>query len=251
MTNTENTPIIEFKDVVKTFDDKVILEGLSFKVFQGETFCIIGGSGTGKSVTLKLLLGLIPFDDGEIYFKGEPLSDLTEDQLNKMRQHIGMVFQGSALFDSMTVYENIAYPLEERYDYDEAKLSQIVDEKLDLVRLKEAVDLYPADLSGGMKKRVGVARALATDPDVILYDEPTAGLDPTNVKRVDNLIKRLQKDLRVTSVLVTHHMPSVYEVADRVGLLYQKKMAFCGLLHDFKKSADPIVTGFIQGIIGD
>lgn len=251
MTNADSIPIIEFKNVVKSFDDKIILEGLSFQVFQGETFCVIGGSGTGKSVTLKLLLGLIPIDEGEIYFKGQPLSELSEDQINKMRQHIGMVFQGSALFDSMTVYENIAYPLEERYDYDEEKLSQVVYEKLDLVRLREAADLYPADLSGGMKKRVGVARALATNPDVILYDEPSAGLDPTNVKRVDHLIQQLQKDLAVTSILVTHHMPSVYEVADRVALLYHKKMAFCGPLDDFKKSVDPIVTGFIQGTIGD
>lgn len=244
-------PILEFKNVVKSFGGKVVLDGVSFQVFEGETFCIIGGSGSGKSVTLKLILGLIPFDSGEIYFRGKLISELNERELNKIRLHFGMVFQGSALFDSMNVFENVAYPIYELNKYSDEEIEKYVNQKLEIVGLLDAAELYPADLSGGMKKRIGVARAIAADPQVILYDEPTAGLDPSNVNRIDELILHLQKAFSVTSVLVTHNMESVYRVADRVGLMHNKKLEFIGTLEEFKKSSDPIVVKFVSGDIGE
>lgn len=247
----QDAPLIEFKNVTKSFEDKLILDGVNFTVQDGETFCVIGGSGTGKSVTLKLLLGLIPFDEGEIYFQGRPISEMDEDELNAMRSNVGMLFQGGALFDSMTVYENVAYPLEEAGRFSAEDVKKIVHEKLSLVGLDDVDDLFPSDLSGGMVKRVGLARALATEPHVILYDEPTAGLDPTNVNRIDDMILDLKKRLKVASVVVTHHMPSVFRIADKVALLYHKKIAFIGTIQELRTSRDPIVHQFIEGRIGD
>lgn len=245
------TPVIEFRDVVKSFGTKLVLDGISFKVFEGETLCVIGGSGTGKSVTLKLLLGLLPFDSGEIYFRGEPISEMDEDRLNEIRVQIGMVFQGSALFDSMTVFDNVAYPLVEQFHIDPLKLEEIVLNKLDMVGLKDAAELMPANLSGGMLKRVGLARAIATDAKIILYDEPSAGLDPTNCKRIDDLILKFQKQFKVTSIVVTHHMDSVYKIANRVTLLLNKKMIFEGSIDEFRASREPNVVKFVEGRIGD
>lgn len=244
-------PLIEFKNVVKRFGAKTVLDGVSFQVADGETFCVIGGSGTGKSVTLKLLLGLIPFDAGEIYFRGRPISAMSEDELNVMRSEIGMLFQGGALFDSMTVFENVAYPLEEKGGYSEADIKHIVRAKLALVGLRDVNEVFPADLSGGMVKRVGLARAIATDPNIILYDEPTAGLDPTNVNRIDDMIIDLKRRLKIASIVVTHHMPSVFRIADTVALLYRKKIAFIGTIEELRSSRDPAVTQFIEGRIGD
>ena len=176
---------------------------------------------------------------------------MDHEQLRKMRYEIGMVFQGSALFDSMTVAENIAYPVyEQKKIREEKKIYEIIKDKLSLVGLHDIEDLLPADLSGGMKKRVGLARALATDPEVILYDEPTAGLDPTNVNRIDSLIESLQKKLNVTSIVVTHHMPSVFKIADRVALLYDKKIQFEGNAKELLQSKNPFVHKFIEGTIG-
>ncbi|MBF0104908.1 MAG: ATP-binding cassette domain-containing protein [Deltaproteobacteria bacterium] len=242
--------MIEFKNVVKSFEGKSVIDGMSFSVNQGETFCVIGGSGTGKSVTLKLLLGLLPVDAGEVYFKEQLINDLDELKLNRIRQSFGMVFQGSALFDSMTVFENVAYPLYELNKYNDEEIERIVREKLAVVDLVDTEDLYPADLSGGMRKRIGVARALATDPQVILYDEPTAGLDPANVNRIDHLILNLQKRFAVTSILVTHNMESVYRVADRVALLHNKKIGYVGTLKDFQNTANVLVRQFVDGELG-
>lgn len=244
-------PLIEFKKVAKSFGSNVILEDMTFSVNAGETFCVIGGSGSGKSVSLKLLLGLLPIDSGQIFFKGQDITEFDERELGQIRSHFGMVFQGSALFDSMTVDENVAYPLYELDKYSDDEIKRIVNEKLKLVDLANTGELYPGDLSGGMKKRVGLARALATDPEVILYDEPTAGLDPSNVNRIDELILHLQKNFGVTSILVTHHMPSVYEVANRVGLLYKKRLGFIGTLEEFKNSTNPLVRKFVEGEIGN
>lgn len=244
-------PIIEFKDVTKSFGEKKILDRFSFTVGEGEIFCLIGGSGTGKSVTLKLLLGLMEFDDGEVCFQGKSISKMNLKEINEMRTHVGMVFQGSALFDSLSVYENIAYPLRERGGYTEGEIAKVVAEKLDLVALPGIEDLEPADLSGGMRKRVGLARAIAVNPQVVLYDEPTAGLDPTNTNRIDDLILRLANDYKVTSVLVTHHMPSVYKIATNVALLYEKRVAFQGSIAEFRQTRDPIVQKFVEGKIGE
>lgn len=248
----EQTPVIEFKNVVKAFGNKVILDGISFKVFRGRTFCLIGGSGTGKSVSLRLLLGLMEYDEGSILYKGHEVADMTPSELKTMRYEMGMVFQGSALFDSLTVEENIAYPLfEQRKCVNEDEAHPVVLEKLKLVGLESIEALYPADLSGGMKKRVGVARALAANPEVILYDEPTAGLDPTNVNRIDDLIENLKNKLHVTSVVVTHHMPSVIRIADEVGLLYDRKIQFMGTVRELMETGNQFVRQFVEGRIGE
>lgn len=240
-------PIIEFRHVQKSFGNKLVLEDLNFAVYPGETFCILGASGSGKSVTLKLLLGLEPIDGGEIYYRGQKISDLSERELLPIRREFGMVFQGSALFDSLTLLENVAYPLTEVGGELDAAATPIALEKLGIVGLTEAVHLLPADISGGMRKRVGVARALATKPKVMLYDEPTAGLDPANVNRVDELILQLQRTFAVTSILVTHNMESVCRIADRVGLLHRYRLCFIGTREEFTKTTNLVVRRFVKG----
>lgn len=241
---------IEFKNVSKAFGDHEILRNLNLVIKEGETITIMGGSGSGKSVTLKLLLGLIPVDAGEILFRGKNVVTMNEEELVEMRAHIGMLFQGAALFDSLTVFENIVYPLKEHFSYSDEELEKIVAEKLQMVGLKGVEEMYPADLSGGMKKRVGLARAIATNPAVILYDEPTTGLDPANTRRIDDLILELQKILKVTSIVVTHDMESAFRVSDRIALLHQKKIEFVGTVDEVKQSTNPIVKNFINGEIG-
>ncbi len=227
------------------------MDRFSFSVQAGEVFCLIGGSGSGKSLTLKLLLGLMGFDAGEIFFADQAISTLSEKELNVIRQQIGMVFQGSALFDSLNVFENIAYPLRERGGFTESEIEHIVAEKLDWVGLPGTEELEPADLSGGMKKRVGLARAIVVNPKVVLYDEPTAGLDPTNTNRIDDLILRLAEEKKVTSVLVTHHMPSVFRIATHVALLFERRVAFQGSIDEFRRTKDVTVQKFVEGSIGD
>lgn len=247
-----STPMIQFINVSKAFGDKLILDDVSFEVCEGQTFCLIGGSGTGKSVTLKIILGLLPFEKGDVLYRGKSVAHMTTKELKKMRYEMGMVFQGSALFDSLTVAENVAYPLFEQEKFrDEAEALPVVQEKLGLVGLEGIEDVFPANLSGGMKKRVGLARAIAADPYVILYDEPTAGLDPTNVNRIDDLIKAMQKKLGVTSLVVTHHMPSVFKIADTVALLYDRQIQFKGTVKELLQTRNPFVHKFIEGKIGE
>lgn len=244
-------PIIEFKDVHKSFGKKVILKGMNLSVEQGETLTIIGGSGTGKSVTLKLLLGLLAPDEGAIFFKGQNINEMEEAALIEMRSQIGMLFQGAALFDSLTVGENVAYPVREHHkDYSDEKVTAIIHEKLELVGLSGSQDSYPADLSGGMRKRVGLARAIATNAEVILYDEPTTGLDPANTNRISELIRQLQDVLKVTSVVVTHDMGSAFKISDRLALLHDGQIEFVGTVSEAKNSDNPIVQNFIRGEIG-
>ncbi|MBX7148678.1 ABC transporter ATP-binding protein [bacterium] len=242
--------IIEFKNVSKSFGDKEVVKDLSLSIKAGETLTIIGGSGSGKSVTLKLLLRLLEPDEGQVFFKGKDIMTMEEPELMKMRSQIGMLFQGAALFDSLTVFENVAYPLREHFHYPDSKLAELVKEKLKLVGLPGIEDMFPADLSGGMKKRVGLARAIATNPEVILYDEPTTGLDPANTNRIDELIRSLQSVLKVTSVAVTHDMASAFRISDRMALLHNKRIEFVGTVDDVKKSTNPIVKNFIEGNIG-
>ena len=243
---------IRFQHVKKSFDEKVIYTDLNLDIRKGETITIIGGSGTGKSVMLKLLLVLMRPNEGEIFFDGEDVLHLDEDQLIGVRKRVGMLFQGGALFDSMTVFENVAYPLYEHFkDYSEEKVAKIVQEKLEVIGLPDTAQMMPADLSGGMKKRVALARAIATDPEVILYDEPTTGLDPTNTNRINDLILDLQKRFKVTSIVVTHDMASAFKVSDRLALLYDKKIEFVGTKEEVDRSTNQVVRSFISGQIGE
>lgn len=239
--------MIEFKKVHKSFGSKHILVNASIAVEEGETLTIIGGSGTGKSVFLKLLLGVMHPEQGEILFREKDVCNMDEAQLVAMRKHIGMLFQGSALFDSLTVGENVAYPVRVHFEYDEEKIEGIVAECLEMVGLPGLQNMMPADLSGGMRKRVGLARAIATNPDVILYDEPTTGLDPANTKRIAKLIRRLQERLHVTSLVVTHDMEFAFGITDRMALLQHRCFAFIGTKEEAMHSLDPVVQNFIRG----
>jgi phospholipid/cholesterol/gamma-HCH transport system ATP-binding protein len=243
---------IRFQHVRKAFNSNVVYTDLDLEIIKGETITIIGGSGTGKSVMLKLLLRLIEVDGGDIIVDGESVVQMSPEHLLKLRRRFGMLWQGGALFDSMTVKENVAYPLREHFkDYSEEKISKIVAEKLEVVGLPETVDMMPADLSGGMKKRISLARAIATDPEVILYDEPTTGLDPTNTNRINELIINLQKRFKVTSIVVTHDMASAFKVSNRLALLYNKKIEFVGTKGEIDRSNNEVVKRFISGDIGE
>ncbi|HCU25684.1 MAG TPA: ABC transporter ATP-binding protein [Deltaproteobacteria bacterium] len=248
----QQQPFIRFEHIKKAFDEKVVYQDLCLNIEKGETITIIGGSGTGKSVMLKLLLALMKPDAGAIFFDGEDVVKMQGDDLNKVRKRVGMLFQGAALFDSMSVFDNVAYPILEHFkEYGEEKIASIVAEKLSVVGLPDTADMMPADLSGGMKKRVALARAIATDPEVILYDEPTTGLDPTNTNRINQLIRDLQKKFQVTSIVVTHDMNSAFTVSDRLALLYDKKIEFVGSKNDIDKSDNKVVKRFIAGEIGE
>lgn len=240
-------PIIAFRDVWKRFGPKVIYEGLDLDVFPGETLTIIGGSGTGKSVMLKCLMGLLHPDKGQIYAFGHQVTGLKERQFQAIRRRVGMLFQGAALFDSLTVAQNVAFPLREAGERDRETIRQRVAETLELVGLPGVEQQYPADLSGGMQKRVGLARAIAIEPDVILYDEPTTGLDPINVRRINGLILELQEKLQVTSIVVTHDMESCFTVTDRIAFLFDGKIAWVGKRDDAATSGHPVLQRFIEG----
>ncbi len=212
--------VLTLESVSKSFEGNAVLRAIDLEIRPGETLSILGGSGIGKSVTLKLLIGLLRVDSGRVFFRDRDVTALNERGWTEVRRHFGMVFQGSALFDSLSVLENVAYPLREHTDKTDAEIRRVVAEKLALVGLEGIEELLPAELSGGMRKRVGVARAVAMDPEVILYDEPTTGLDPANARRIAELIRSLQRRLGVTSVVVTHDLPVCFEVSDRIGLLH-------------------------------
>ena len=234
--------------VRKAFGRQLVYDGLDLDVQRGETLCVIGPSGVGKSVMLKMLIGLLPIDAGEIWFDGQRVTDLEEDQdFLPVRRRIAMVFQGAALFDSLTVYENIAYPLREQFTLPEAEIARRVAEKLEWVGLPGIEQMKPAELSGGMKKRIGLARGIATDPEVILYDEPTTGLDPVNTKRIGDLILSLRNRMHCTSLVVTHDMATVFQVADRIAFIYDRRIRAVGTTEEMRRSADPRVRGFIEG----
>src|SRR3989338_3022016 len=240
-------PLIQFENVHVAFGKNKVLRGLNLDIVDGESITIIGGSGSGKSVALKLLLGVLTPDQGHIYFQGRDVTTMIEKELIEMRKKFGVLFQGSALFDSLTVRENIAYPLREHFHHSEQELDRIVTNKLALVSLPGIEKMMPSDLSGGMKKRVGLARAIATDPKVILYDEPTTGLDPTNTQRINRLIVQMQKTLKITSIVVTHDMPSAFQVSDRLALLKEGKICFVGTVEEAKHSTHETVRDFIEG----
>jgi phospholipid/cholesterol/gamma-HCH transport system ATP-binding protein len=237
--------IIEIKDLHKSYNNFQVLQGVDLGIKKGETITILGGSGTGKSVLLKLIAGLEKPDQGAIRIDKRDICPLEEAELVPIRRKIGMLFQGSALFDSLSTGENVAYPIREHFRIPEGEIQRIVREKLRMVGLEGIEEKMPAELSGGMKKRVGLARAIAIDPEIILYDEPTTGLDPANTQRINQLIVELQRILKVTSIVVTHDLESAYQVTDRLALLYRGRIAMAGTKEEFKASPIQEVKDFI------
>jgi phospholipid/cholesterol/gamma-HCH transport system ATP-binding protein len=242
-----SAPAIEFRQVYKSFNHMPILAGIDFTIEPGETVTLIGGSGIGKSVTLKLIVGLLKPEAGQILIEGEDIVPLAEDQLIRIRKKIGMVFQGSALFDSLSVAENIAYPLREHTAMSEREIRERITETLYMVGLEGVEDKDPADLSGGMRKRVALARAIALTPRIILYDEPTTGLDPINTEKINELIVDMNRKLAVTSVVVTHDMRSAFKVSNRIGLLDKGKIVIVGTPLEIQRADLPLVRQFING----
>lgn len=239
--------MIEIIDVHKSFDGKPVLKGVNLTINKGETFTIIGRSGEGKSVLLKHIIGLLTPDKGKIIIDGEDISCYNSRQMTRLRRRFGMLFQGSALFDSMTVDENVGLGLREHTNIIEDEIKSIIREKLMQVGLFGVGYLKPAELSGGMKKRVGLARALAMDPEFVLYDEPTTGLDPIMADAINGLIINLQRKLNITSIAVTHDMVSAFKISDRIAMLYKGKIIFVGTPGEVKISDDLIVQQFING----
>ena len=239
--------MVELRDVHMQFEEKKVLEGVSLDVQPQERLVIMGQSGSGKSTILRLILGILRADSGSIFFKQFEINRLNRRKLQQVRQHIGMVYQYSALLSSLTVRENVALPLEELTDKSRNELDKIVDEKLDLVGMKDAKDLLPDELSGGMRKRVALARGLVLEPELILLDEPSAGLDPVIASVVDELIISLTEKSKVTSITVTHEMESAFRIATRMAMLYEGKIIEEGESKEFKQSKNPVVAQFLSG----
>lgn len=240
-------PFLEYRGLRKSFGPKKVLDGVDLQVRDGETLVILGGSGTGKSVLLKLTIGLLPADSGRIFVEGEDVTDYGEKAWMSVRARISYMFQWGALFDSMSVFENIAFPLRERGGFTEEEIGKRVAERLDLVNLEGSEGAFPSDLSGGMRKRVALARSTVFDPRCILYDEPTAGLDPITSDTINRLIRRMQKVLGVTSIVVTHDIRSMFHVADRVAFLYRGTVAWVGTPEEARGAEHPVLRGFIEG----
>lgn len=238
--------VISLRQLNITFGTHTVLDNIDLDVYKGETLAVLGPSGTGKSTVLRSMIGLLEPNGGQIFIQGEDVSGLDEDGWNRLRMKMGMVFQYSALFDFLTVGENVAFGLRQHTDKSDEEIQGIVTQMLDLVGLPGTQDLYPAELSGGMKKRVGLARAIAVNPEIVLYDEPTAGLDPIMSRNISRLIKKTQEQLHVTSVLVTHDMQSAFYAADRVAMLYEGHIVAIGTAEEMKNSTNPIVKAFIE-----
>jgi len=239
--------IIRFSRVTKSFEEELVLDELDLEIFRGETLVVMGRSGCGKSVLLKHMLGLLRPDSGEIYFRGEDITKFNRKKLFQMRMHFGMLFQSAALFDSMSVGENVALPLRKHTNLSEEEIEHIVEEKLRLVGLVDVMDKYPSELSGGMKKRVGLARAVVMNPEVVLYDEPTTGLDPIMADVINELINRLKAELEITSLVVTHDIKSAYRVADRMAMLHGGKIIYSATPEEVKRTDNAIVRQFVEG----
>src|SRR5712672_1854201 len=239
-------PYIEFRDVSKAFGDNVVLDHVSFDVMPAETVCILGRSGVGKSVSLHHIMGFLKPDSGRVIVAGQDITDYNEEQLELIRKKVTMVFQNGALFDSLSVGENVAFPLREAGDLNEEQIFEIVDGLLKMVGVQEMRDLLPSDLSTGMKRSVAIARALAARPECVLYDEPTTMVDPLMAQLLGDLIKRLKIQLNLTSIVVTHDMRLAKKLADRVVFLYEGKAIFFGTSAQMEKSREPIVQEFLE-----
>ena len=224
-----------------------MLRGVNLTVEKGESMTVIGGSGSGKSVLIKHIIGLLFPDRGQVMVDGEVLNNLDEQGLNEVRKKFGMLFQGAALFDSLTVWENVGFGLKQHTKMSDKEIRDVATQKLALVGLREVEDKMPSDLSGGMKKRVGLARAIAMDPHIILYDEPTTGLDPITADAINDLIVDLRKKLGVTSVAITHDMHSAYKISDRIAMLYKGEIQETGTPDEIRGTSNPIVKQFITG----
>ncbi len=239
-------PLIEFKDVVKRFGEKVVLDKASFSIYSNEITVIIGKSGVGKSVTLKLIIGLLDPDDGEIFFEGKPLSKLSRREKKRIRSNINFMFQNNALFDSMTIYENIALPLVENTNLKPKEIKEKVNRMIELFELKGTENKYPSQLSGGMQKRVALARALVTDPNIVLFDEPTTGLDPIRKNNVLSLITHNQRYFNFTAIIVSHDVPDVLYIANRIILIDNGKILFQGEPEEFEHFSHPVAEEFLN-----
>jgi phospholipid/cholesterol/gamma-HCH transport system ATP-binding protein len=239
--------LIQLVDVHKSFGDKHVLRGFSLDVTEGETMVVIGGSGTGKSVAIKHIVGLLEPDQGTVFVDGQEVPALSRPEVYELRAHIGYVFQFAALFDSLTVSQNVAMALKKQGELGPADIRSRVSEALSLVDLPDVEDRYPAELSGGMRKRVGIARAIARRPKYMLYDEPTTGLDPITSSVIDQLMIRLREKLSVTSIVITHDMKSAYAVGSRIAMLHEGRIREVGTVEQIQQSVDPIVRQFIEG----
>jgi phospholipid/cholesterol/gamma-HCH transport system ATP-binding protein len=246
--NGDGRPVIELQDVSLAFDQP-ILEDITLAANEGETIVLVGESGTGKSTALKLILRLLVPEKGRVLIDGEDITHLSFEEALKVRQKMGMVFQGAALFDSLTVFENIAYPLREHTELNEEQIEERVRQKLQFVDLEpdEVIEKLPSELSGGMRKRVGIARGIANDPEIMLYDEPTSGLDPLTTGTITRLIMKLQRELRVTSIVVSHDIRSVFRMATKVALLHDHHIVFFGTPEEMSSAEDPYIRDFLGG----
>ena len=239
--------LIELRNVSKRFGRLIVLRDLTLKIDEGQSIVIIGASGSGKSVMLKHIVGLLRPDSGEVFFDGERIDNLPEKRLSELRTNFGFLFQMGALFDSLTVADNVAFPLVEHTHKDPEEIGRIVQEKLKMIGLPESGPKMPGELSGGQKKRVALARAIALGPRVILYDEPTTGLDPIRSDVINELIIKLQRELKVTSITVTHDMQSAFKIADRIVMLHEGQLIFDGTPDDIRTTDEPIVKRFVLG----
>jgi phospholipid/cholesterol/gamma-HCH transport system ATP-binding protein len=245
--STNDSHMVELRDVEKEFEDKKVLDGVSLKVEAQERLVVMGQSGSGKSTILRLILGILQPDAGEVFFKQFEITRLKRRKLQQVRRHIGMVYQYSALLSSRNVRDNVALPLEELTDKSGKDIDKIVDQKLELVGMNDARDLMPSELSGGMRKRVSLARSLTMEPELILFDEPTAGLDPVIASVIDELIISLTENAKVTSIIVTHEMESAFRIGTRMAMLYQGKIIEDADPKTFRQSQNPVVAQFLSG----
>ena len=242
----ERKPYIQFQHVSKAFGSKVVISDLSFDVMPGETVCILGRSGVGKSVSLHMIMGFLKADSGNVWVAYEDVTKLAEAEMETIRKKVTMVFQNGALFDSLTVGENVAFPLRERGGLEEEQIYQIIDGLLDMVGVREFRDQLPSDLSTGMKRSVAIARALAAQPDAVLYDEPTTMVDPLMAHLLGDLIKKLKRQLKLTSIVVTHDMALAKKLADRILFLHEARAIFFGTYAEMQKCNEPIVQEFLE-----
>ena len=242
-----NEPVIKVRKLKIAFGSKVVLDEIDLDIYPGETLAVIGPSGTGKSTVLKVMTGLLAPTSGSVIIKGQETNGFDESQWDKLRKYMGVVFQYSALFDFLTVGENVAFGLRRHFKLPEDEIQARVTELLEMVGLPGTEAMMPAELSGGMKKRVGLARALAMEPQIVFYDEPTAGLDPVMTMTISRLIRKTQQRLGVASLLVTHDMESVFMAADRIAMLYNGKIVQVGTVDEIKNSNNPVVRAFISG----